>query len=67
MPRYRLYLHDGPTTPPEHRDIEDSDDGDADDMARITLLSTTDFTHVEIWKDDTLILTHNWDSYHPEA
>lgn len=67
MPRYCLQLHDGPTTPPETRDIDVADDEDAEDMARITLFSTNQFTHVEIWKDDVLMTTHKRDSYHPDA
>ena len=40
MPRYRLRLHDGPTTPPITEVMALESDADANDLAQITLLLT---------------------------
>lgn len=67
MPRYRLSLYDGLTSLPEDRDIDVPTDEDADDMARISLLATMQFTLVEIWRDDVLVGTRKRDSCHPDG
>lgn len=67
MPRYCLYLHDGPETPPVSHEIEVSDDEDAADIARVTLLATRGFTHVEILKEDQLLRSQKRDSYSPDT
>ena len=63
MPRYRLNLHDGPTTPAATQCIELDEDGDALDLAQIALLSTTDYTHAEVYREDALIGAIERDSY----
>lgn len=67
MPRYCLYLHDGPTTPPVSHYIEVADDDDAADIARVTLLATQGYTHVEVWKEDKLLRSQQRDSYLPDT
>ena len=43
MPKYRLDMHDGPTTPADTQCVEVDEDGDALDLAQIALLSTADY------------------------
>ncbi|MFN7127477.1 MAG: hypothetical protein ACK4OJ_00290 [Brevundimonas sp.] len=63
LPRYRLLLHDGPTTTPESRDLDVKSDGDAQDLAQITLLGTSDFTHVQLWKDEEMVEEYQRDGH----
>ena len=55
MPRYRLHLHDGPTTPAVTESVDLDHDGDALDLARIALLATRTSTHAEVYRDDAPI------------
>lgn len=63
MPRYRLNLHDGPTTTPAIESVELDHDGDALDLAQIALLSTARYTHAEVYRGDCLISAIERDSY----
>ncbi len=63
MPRYRLHLHDGPTTPPVTEEIEVESDEDAKDLARITLLMTQVYTHAEVYRGEARVGSYKRDSY----
>lgn len=63
MKRYRLNLHTGSTTPASALDVDLEHDGDASDLAEIALLSTAEFTHAEVYRDNALIAAIARDSY----
>ncbi|MBA4000154.1 MAG: hypothetical protein C0461_06110 [Brevundimonas sp.] len=63
MGRYRLQLHDGPASPVVTETLDVSADGDALDLARIVLLSTSNYTHAEVYRGPALIGALERDSY----
>lgn len=67
MPRYRLHLHDGPTTPTEDQYFDVTDAEDAKDLAQIALLATQKFTHVEVWEGERLVAVQKRDGFPPDA
>ncbi|AQR62884.1 hypothetical protein BZG35_15390 [Brevundimonas sp. LM2] len=56
MPRYRLYLHDGPTTRAESRYFDLPDQSEALEMAREALIEDQTFSHAEVWTEDGVVV-----------
>ena len=61
MPRYRLHLHNGPTTQPENQYLDVLNPEDVKDLAQVALLATRQFTHVEVWEGERLVAVHKRD------
>jgi hypothetical protein len=61
--RYRLLLHDDPTTPPTEQVIEVEDDDDAKDLARIALLLDHTYKHADLYRGDKLVDAFKRDSF----
>lgn len=55
MPQYSLTLYAGPMSQASTQCVELEQDGDALDLVQIALLSTTDFTHAEVYRGDALV------------
>lgn len=55
MVRYRLSLYRRSNSARATQSVELEHDSDALDLAQIALLSTADYTHAEVYRDDALI------------
>jgi hypothetical protein len=62
MPDYRVYLHDGPDTPPTAETITAHDDGEALVLAEMRLLLTKHYTHAIVSCDGRPVGTLKRDS-----
>lgn len=63
MPRFKLLLHDGPTTPPVVEDLDVATMDDAKDLAKVTLLMTKVYTHAVVYRGDEYVETFRRDSH----
>ena len=55
MPEYRIYLHDGPDTPPATETIFAEDDEEAIVLGEMRLLLSSAFTHVVVSLDGSVV------------
>ena len=55
MPDYRIYLHDGPDTPPTTEPISAEDHVEALVLGEMRLLLTSTFTHAVVSLDGTVV------------
>ncbi len=55
MPDYRIYLHDGPDTPPAVETMTAIDHGEAIVLAEMRLLLTATYTHAVVSLDGQVV------------
>lgn len=62
LPKYRLYLHDGPVTRAESRYFDLPDQQDVLALAREALIEDESFSHAEVWTEEGVIVVFSRDS-----
>ena len=62
LPKYCLYLHDGPTTRAESRYFDLPDHSEAMVMAREALIENEAFSHAEVWSEEGVVVVYHRDS-----
>ncbi len=55
MPDYRIYLHDGPDTPPTTETFSAKDHAEALSLGELRLLLTSTFTHAVVSLDGQVV------------